>query len=170
MVWLYFYLTAEESLRICFPGGSVVKNLPVSVGDAGSIPGSGRFPGGGSDNPLQYSCLENPSDRGTWWAPVYGVSKESNMTEQLNNNNLKHTVTLSTGLPCGSAGKESTCNEGDLGSIPGLGRFPKKGKITHSSIPAWRIPWTTVLGVTKSQTQLSFHFHFTLSINGELKK
>ena len=51
-----------------------------------------------------------------------------------------------------------------------MGRFPKKGKITHSSIPAWRIPWTTVLEVAKSQTQLSFHFHFTLSINGELKK
>ena len=55
------------------------------------------------------------------------VSKESDMTEQLNDNNLKHTVTLSTGLPCGSAGKESTCNEGDLGSIPGLGRSPGAG-------------------------------------------
>ena len=74
-------------------------------------------------------------------------------------------------FPCGSTGKESTCNEGNLGSIPGLGRFPKKETTTHSSILAWRIPWTTVLGVAKSQTQLSdFHFHFTLRINGELKK
>ena len=43
---------------------------------------------------------------------------------------------------CGSAGKESTCNAGDLGLIPGLGRSPEKGKATHSSILAWRIPWT----------------------------
>ena len=45
------------------------------------------------------------------------------------------------GFPCGSAGKESACNAGDLGSIPGLGRSLKKGKATHSSILAWRIPW-----------------------------
>jgi len=43
---------------------------------------------------------------------------------------------------CGSAGKELDCNVGDLGSIPGLGRCPGKGKATHSSILAWRIPWT----------------------------
>jgi len=50
-----------------FPGGSVVKNLPVDAGDirdASSIPGLGRFPGRGNGNPLQYSCLENPIDRG----------------------------------------------------------------------------------------------------------
>ena len=50
-----------------FPGGAVVKNLPVNSGDAGDaglIPGSGRSPGGGNGNPLQYSCLENPMDRG----------------------------------------------------------------------------------------------------------
>ena len=47
-----------------FPGGSVVKNLPANAGDTGSIPGSGRFPGKGDGNPLQYSCLENPIDRG----------------------------------------------------------------------------------------------------------
>ena len=53
------------------------------------------------------------------------------------------------GFPCGLAGKESTCNAGDLGSIPGLGRSPGEG-IGYSSILAWRIPWTTVHGVTKS--------------------
>ena len=47
-----------------FPGGSVVKNPPVNAGDAGLIPGSGRSPGEGNGNPLQYSCLENPMDRG----------------------------------------------------------------------------------------------------------
>ena len=46
------------------------------------------------------------------------------------------------GFPCGSAGKESTCNSGDLSLTPGLGRFLEKGKATHSSILAWRIPWT----------------------------
>ena len=56
----------------------VVKNPPASAGDArdvGSIPGSGRSPGGGHGNPLQYSCLENPMGRGTWWATVHGVTK-----------------------------------------------------------------------------------------------
>ena len=55
----------------------VVKNLPASAGDtrdAGLIPGLGRFPGGGPGNPLQYSCLENPMDRGAWWATVHGVA------------------------------------------------------------------------------------------------
>ena len=46
------------------------------------------------------------------------------------------------GVPCGSAGKESAHNAGDLGLIPGLGRSPKRGKATHFSILAWRIPWT----------------------------
>ena len=46
------------------------------------------------------------------------------------------------GFPCGSAGKKSACNAGDLGLIPGLGRLLKKGKATHFSILAWRIPWT----------------------------
>ena len=49
-----------------FPGGSVVKNLPANAGDAGSIPGFGRSPGGGNGNPLQYSCLGNPTDRGAY--------------------------------------------------------------------------------------------------------
>jgi len=62
----------------------VVKNPPVNGGDvrdAGSIPGSGRSPGGGYDNPLQYSYLKNPIDRGAWWASVHRVSKESDTTE-----------------------------------------------------------------------------------------
>ena len=55
-----------------FPGGSDGKE---SAGDSGSIPGSGRSHGGGNGNPLQYSCLENPMDRGVWWATVHGVTK-----------------------------------------------------------------------------------------------
>ena len=56
----------------------MVKNPPANAGDLrdeGSIPGSGRSPGGGLGNPLQHSCLENPMDRGAWWATVCGVTK-----------------------------------------------------------------------------------------------
>ena len=58
-----------------FPGSSVVKNPAARAGDAGSVPGSGTSPGGGNGNPLQYSCLENPMDRGAWEAIVHGVTK-----------------------------------------------------------------------------------------------
>ena len=58
-----------------FPGNSIVKNLPVSGGDTGLIPRSGRFPGEGNGNTLQYSCLENSMDRGAWWATVDGAAK-----------------------------------------------------------------------------------------------
>ena len=61
-----------------FPGVTVVKNPPANAGDArdvGSTPGSGRSPGVGNGNPLQYSCLENSVDRGTWQAAVHGVMK-----------------------------------------------------------------------------------------------
>ena len=58
-----------------FPGGSEVKASACNVGDLGLIPGLGRSPGEGNGNPLKYSCLENPMDRGAWWATVYGVAK-----------------------------------------------------------------------------------------------
>ena len=61
-----------------FPGGTLVKNPPASAGDTrdtGSAPGSGRSPGGGNGNSLQYSCLGNSVDRGAWWATVHGVAK-----------------------------------------------------------------------------------------------
>ena len=60
-----------------FPDGSVIKNPPANTRDAGLIPGLGRSPGEGDDNPLQYSCPGNPIDRGAWWVPVHGVAKES---------------------------------------------------------------------------------------------
>ena len=63
-----------------FPGSSDGKVSAYNAGDPGSIPGSGRSPGEGNGNPLQYSCLENPVDRGAWWAAVHGVTKELDMT------------------------------------------------------------------------------------------
>ena len=64
----------------------MVKNLPASVGDVrdmGSISGSGRYPGRGHDSPLQYSCLENPMDRGVWQATVHRVAKSWTQLKQL---------------------------------------------------------------------------------------
>ena len=66
-----------------FPDGSVVKCLPANAGDAGSIPGSGRSPGEGNGYPLQYSCLENPMDRGACWAAVHGVTQSQTGLKQL---------------------------------------------------------------------------------------
>ena len=65
----YTYLIISN---LDFPGGSLVKNLPVNAGDVGLIPGSGRCPEVGNGNPLWYSCLGNPLDRGAWWATVHG--------------------------------------------------------------------------------------------------
>ena len=70
-----------------FPGGSEVNASACNAGDLGSIPGSGRSPGEGNGNPLQYSCLENPMDGGAWWATVHRVAKSqtrlSNFTHSL---------------------------------------------------------------------------------------
>ena len=64
----------------------MVKNSPNNAGDIrdlGSIPGLGRSPGGGHGNPLQYSCLENFTDRGAWWATVHRVAKSWTRLKQL---------------------------------------------------------------------------------------
>ena len=77
-----------------FPGGSDGKESACSVGDKGSIPGSGRPPGEGNGNPLQYSCLENTMDGGPWQAIVHGVAKRNELQAGIkiggiNFNNLK---------------------------------------------------------------------------------
>ena len=71
-------ITAINSNIRGFPGGTVVKNLPANVGDArdmGLISGSGKSLGEGNGNPLQYSCLENPTDREAWWVTVHGAAE-----------------------------------------------------------------------------------------------
>ena len=95
LVWIFFvflwYWNFELEVIFCiflrivliFPGGSDGKASAYSAGDLGSIPGSGRSPGEGNGNLLQYSCLENPMDRRTWLAYRSWGRKESDTTEQL---------------------------------------------------------------------------------------
>ena len=72
-IWLFLNYILSQG----FPGGSVVKNLPGSTGATVSIPESGRSLGEGNGNPLQYTYLGNPRDRGAWQATVHGVAKET---------------------------------------------------------------------------------------------
>ena len=75
------YMILNSCLLIMgFLHSSVAKASACNVGDLGSIPGVGSSPGEGNGYPLQYSCLENPIDRGACWATVHGVRKESDMT------------------------------------------------------------------------------------------
>ena len=72
----------------------MVKNQPANTGDTrdtGSIPGLGRSPGEGNGNPLQYSCRENPMDKGAWWATVHGVTKSQDTTEHTYAHTHTHT-------------------------------------------------------------------------------
>ena len=84
------------------PCGSAGKESAFNAGDMGSIPGLGKSPGGGHGNPLQYSCLENPMDRGACWATDHRVTKS-----------LTRLSDFTIGFPDSSVGKESACNAGD---------------------------------------------------------
>ena len=70
-IYIYIYIFFFSTITCSSDG----KESACSAGDSGLIPGSGRSPGEGSGNPLQYSCLENSTDRGAWWATVHGVAK-----------------------------------------------------------------------------------------------
>ena len=124
-----------------------------NAGDANLIPGWGRCPGAGHGNPLQYSRLENSRDRGAWWAIVHRVAKSRTRLSDFH---------FHMGFPGGSDSKESSCNAGDLGLIPGWGRCPGEGNghpLQYSGLE--NSMDYVVHGVTKSQTRLSdFHFHF----------
>ena len=68
-----------------FPGDSDGKESACNLGDPGFIPGLGRSPREGNGNPLQYSCLENPTDGGAWWATIHGVAKSRTRLPDLTN-------------------------------------------------------------------------------------
>ena len=159
----------------------MVKNLSTSAGDVrvwshlGLTPGSGRLIGEGNSNPLQYSCLKNPMDRGAWWVTVHGTAKHwtrlntyacpisARKPQWLLPHSLKDLRKL---IPGDSDSKESACNVGYLGSIPGLGIFPEEGT-GYPHHYSWlenskdRGAWqATIHGIAKSQTWLS-DFHST---------
>ena len=82
------------NITIGFYNGSVVKNPPANAGDVSSIPGSGRSPGEGNGNPLQYSCLGNPMNRGAGWATVHGVAKQPDTDECRQDHNIFIIITI----------------------------------------------------------------------------
>ena len=90
-----FWAVPEHFLDFCLtvkwgvPGGAAGKESTCNAGDLGLIPGLGTSPGGGHGNPLQYSCLENPMDRGAWWTAVKGVAKS---WTRLSNSTAQHQV------------------------------------------------------------------------------
>ena len=81
--WASHKLKISTTSDMGFPGGSEVKASASNAGDPGLIPGSGRSPGEGNGNPLQYFCLENPMDREAWWATVYRVAKSHTWLKRL---------------------------------------------------------------------------------------
>ena len=112
-----------------FLGGTMVKNSPTNAGGAGdldSIPGSERSPGEGNGNPLQYSCLGNPMDRGAWWATVHGVAES-----QTQLSNWAHSIYIVLGI---IHSLELILCRYTGGS--------EKAMAPHSSTLAWKIPWT----------------------------
>ena len=116
-----------------FPHSSVGKESACNAGDPSSIPGLGRSPGEGNGNPLQYPCLENPMDRGAWWATVHGVTKSQTQLSM-------YTLEIAEGFPSNSDGKASACNAGDPSSIPGSGRSPGEGNGNPFQYPCLENP------------------------------
>ena len=119
-----------------------LKCLPCNAGDLGSIPGSGRSPGEGNGNPLQYSCLENPMDRGAWWATVHGVAKSRTQ--------LSDFIFYLYSFPDGSVVKNLPGMQGTWVQSLGWKDPLEKEMATHSSILAWWIPWTEEPGGLQS--------------------
>ena len=106
----------------------MIKNSPVNAGRCKRCwfdPELGRVPVGVCSNPLQYSCLENPMDRGARPAKVHSVAKSRTQVKEFSMH--AHMVTRSLGIPSGSDGKESDYNAGDSGLIPGSGRSSGEG-------------------------------------------
>ena len=115
-----------SSSLLCSQVTLLVKTLPANAGDirdTGSIPRSGRSPGEGNSSPIQYSCLENSMDRGTWWATVHGVAKSRIQLKWLSTSLL---------VPNRELGKPwDTLSTQKIGTVPGK----RRGKGVHS-------PWS----------------------------
>ena len=108
IVWESWLVLVLPFIVRGFPGGSEVKASACNAGDLGSISGLGRSPGEGNGNPLQYSCLENPMDRGAWWAAVHGVAKSRTWLSDFTHW-LTQCLVHILGFPDGASVKESTC-------------------------------------------------------------
>ena len=170
MIWLLFK---------CFPGASLVKNPPTNTGNAGSVLGLRRSRGEGNSNPLQYSCLGNPVDRGAWQATTHGVTKsqtplsnwacirgqkmwDSTLWALVLGDHLFSWIPLNLSSWASQvvSGKEPTCQCSRHRFSPGLGRSPGRGNgypLQGSCLlnPMDRGAWlTTVHGITKKK-QLS---------------
>ena len=130
-------------------GGSEGKASACNAGDPGSIPGSGRSPGEGNGNPLQYSCLKNPNDRGVWQARVHGITKSQTRLSDFHFHCHVHAYKVLSGLLT-RIGASLVAQR--IKHLPAMQetqvRFlgwedPLEKKMaTHSSVLAWRIPWT----------------------------
>ena len=141
------------------PCSSAGKESSCSAGDPGSIPGLGRSAGEGIGYPLQYSwvslvaqLVKNLPAKWETWVRTLGWE------DPLEKGKATHSSIL--GLPCSSAGKESACKVGDLGSIPGLGRSPAEGNSYPLQYSGQENSMDCIVhGVAKSRTRLS-NFHF----------
>ena len=119
-----------------FPGGSVVKNQPANAGKVGPIPGSERSPGKQNGNLLQYSCLENSMDRGSWWAIVHGVAKNwTQLSDWTELNWIPYRATWVAQWIKNLPAIQET-QVWSLGQEDPL----EEGMAPHSSILAWRSP------------------------------
>ena len=163
----------------------MVKNWPANtwdLRDVGSIPGLGRFPGGGHSNPFQYSCLENSMDRGAWWARVHGVAKSRTWQKWPSTQHIYILVYTGPYFREGNGTRlQYSCLENPMDggawwagvhevakSRTRLSDFTftfhfhalEKEMATHSSVLAWRIPgtggawWASIYGVAQSRTWL----------------
>ena len=127
-----------------FPGSSDGKASAYNAGDPGSIPGSGRSPGEGNGNPLQYSCLENPMDPGAWWATIHGVAKSRTRLSDFQ-------FHFHFGLPVVAQTVKNLpiVRESQVRSL-GWEDPLEKEMATHSHILAWKIPWVEEFGRLQS--------------------
>ena len=132
----YFIATHKD-----LPCSSDDKESACNAGDLGLIPRSGRSPGEGNGNPLQYSCLENPRDGGAWWAAVYGVAPSRTRLKRLSSSSSSSSIYIIEGSLMAQMIKNLPAMQETLARSPGQEDPLEKGMAIHSSILALRIPW-----------------------------